>query len=56
MVVVGQSFMMHQIRKLVGLAVAEFRGVAPPGCIELAMQVRANACRPTLLFLDPLQA
>ena len=39
MVVVGQSFMMHQIRKLVGLAVAEFRGTAPPGCIELAMQV-----------------
>ncbi len=39
MVVVGQSFMMHQIRKLVGLAIAEYRGAAPQGCIELAMKV-----------------
>ncbi|KAF9621765.1 hypothetical protein IFM89_027619 [Coptis chinensis] len=42
--VVGQSFMLHQIRKLVGLAVAIMRDCAPESLIETALQkdVRIN--------------
>lgn len=56
MVVVGQSFMLHQIRKLVGTAVAVMRGTAPPDAIALALdpaKVVVTPMAPELgLFLD----
>ncbi|XP_057862544.2 tRNA pseudouridine synthase 1 isoform X1 [Cryptomeria japonica] len=55
-VVMGQSFMLHQIRKMMGLAVAVMRGCAPESIIATALRkdVRMNVpTAPELgLFLD----
>ncbi|KAF4396836.1 hypothetical protein F8388_004804 [Cannabis sativa] len=54
--VVGQSFMLHQIRKLIGLAVAVMRNCAPESLIEKALQKDVNMTVPTApevgLYLD----
>ncbi|KAH7847904.1 hypothetical protein Vadar_031487 [Vaccinium darrowii] len=54
--VVGQSFMLHQIRKMVGLAVAIMRNCAPESLIETALQQDVNINVPTApevgLYLD----
>ena len=55
-VIIGQSFMLHQIRKMVGMAVAIMRGDAPEGCIKTALQPRRTVPTPMApevgLFLD----
>lgn len=55
-VIIGQSFMLHQIRKMVGMAVAIMRGDAPQGCIRTALQPRRTVPTPMApevgLFLD----
>lgn len=55
-VVIGQSFMLHQIRKMIGMALAEFRGVAPEGCLKHALgtfHLAKTPMAPDLgLFLD----
>lgn len=43
----GQSFLMNQIRKMVGLAVAVYRGVAPPEAVHWALD-------PTRDFSTPM--
>ncbi|XP_022975443.1 tRNA pseudouridine synthase A [Cucurbita maxima] len=54
--VVGQSFMLHQIRKMMGLAVAIMRNCAPESLIEKALQQDVNINVPTApevgLYLD----
>ncbi len=56
LVVLGQSFVMHQIRKMVGAAVAVCRGAAPPGFITAALAAPAPVPTPLApelgLFLD----
>ncbi|KAL9982589.1 hypothetical protein ACROYT_G004651 [Oculina patagonica] len=51
----GQSFMLHQIRKMIGLALAIVRGVAPLSTIELCRKekkVDIPKAPPVGLFLD----
>ncbi|XP_028793954.1 tRNA pseudouridine synthase A-like isoform X1 [Neltuma alba] len=54
--VVGQSFMLHQIRKMMGLAVAIMRNCAPESLVEKALQKDVNVNVPTApevgLYLD----
>ncbi|XP_059636560.1 uncharacterized protein LOC132278717 [Cornus florida] len=54
--VVGQSFMLHQIRKMIGLAVAIMRHCAPESLLETALQQDVNINVPTApevgLYLD----
>ncbi|XP_058098406.1 uncharacterized protein LOC131243230 isoform X1 [Magnolia sinica] len=54
--VVGQSFMLHQIRKLIGLAVAVMRNCTPESLIETALRKDVNVNVPTApevgLYLD----
>ncbi|KAF7806515.1 tRNA pseudouridine synthase A, mitochondrial isoform X1 [Senna tora] len=54
--VVGQSFMLHQIRKMMGLAVAIMRNCAPESLIDKALQTDVRINVPTApevgLYLD----
>ncbi|CAI0418454.1 unnamed protein product [Linum tenue] len=54
--VVGQSFMLHQIRKMMGLAVAIMRNAAPESLIKTALQKMVRLTVPTApevgLYLD----
>ncbi|KAK6131363.1 hypothetical protein DH2020_034892 [Rehmannia glutinosa] len=54
--VVGQSFMLHQIRKMIGLAVAIMRNIAPESLIETAFEQKVNINVPMApevgLYLD----
>ncbi|KAG0462137.1 hypothetical protein HPP92_020613 [Vanilla planifolia] len=54
--VVGQSFMLHQIRKMIGLAVALMRNCAPESLMNVALRQDVNINVPTApevgLFLD----
>ncbi|QCD80522.1 tRNA pseudouridine synthase A [Vigna unguiculata] len=54
--VVGQSFMLHQIRKMMGLAVAIMRNCAPESLISKALRQDVNINVPTApevgLYLD----
>ncbi|GMJ14397.1 hypothetical protein like AT1G20370 [Hibiscus trionum] len=54
--VVGQSFMLHQIRKMIGMAVAVTRNCAPESLIETAMRKDVRINVPTApevgLYLD----
>ncbi|KAL8211519.1 hypothetical protein R6Q57_005961 [Mikania cordata] len=54
--VVGQSFMLHQIRKMIGVAVAIMRNCAPESLIETALQQDVRINVPTApevgLYLD----
>ncbi|WOH03621.1 hypothetical protein DCAR_0623020 [Daucus carota subsp. sativus] len=54
--VVGQSFMLHQIRKMIGVAVAIMRNCAPESFIDIALQKDINITVPMApevgLYLD----
>jgi len=54
--VVGQSFMLHQIRKMIGLAVAVMRNCAPESIYDVAFRKDVNLNVPTApevgLYLD----
>ncbi|XP_023741439.1 tRNA pseudouridine synthase 1 isoform X2 [Lactuca sativa] len=54
--VVGQSFMLHQIRKMIGVAVAIMRNCAPESLMETALQQDVRITVPTApevgLYLD----
>ncbi|XP_066322274.1 uncharacterized protein [Miscanthus floridulus] len=54
--VVGQSFMLHQIRKMIGLAVAVMRNCAPESIYDVAFRKDINLNVPTApevgLYLD----
>uniref|UniRef100_A0A1D1YUF1 tRNA pseudouridine synthase 1 n=1 Tax=Anthurium amnicola TaxID=1678845 RepID=A0A1D1YUF1_9ARAE len=54
--VVGQSFMLHQIRKMIGLAVAVMRNCTPESMMETALRKDVNINVPTApevgLYLD----
>ncbi|GER43543.1 unnamed protein product [Striga asiatica] len=54
--VVGQSFMLHQIRKMIGLAVAIMRNIAPESLIQTAFDPKLNINVPMApevgLYLD----
>ncbi|KAL1542854.1 tRNA pseudouridine(38-40) synthase [Salvia divinorum] len=54
--VVGQSFMLHQIRKMIGLAVAIMRNCSPESLIEKAFEQKVNINVPMApevgLYLD----
>ncbi|URD78622.1 tRNA pseudouridine synthase [Musa troglodytarum] len=54
--VVGQSFMLHQIRKMIGLAVAVMRNCAPESLMDVALKKDVNINVPTApevgLYLD----
>ena len=56
LVVVGQSFMLHQIRKMIGLAVALMRGVAGayvlPDALSPAIDVHLQLAPEGGLFLE----
>lgn len=55
-VILGQSFMLNQIRKMIGLVVAVMRGAAPDNALKLALDVRRSVDTPMApavgLFLD----
>ncbi|KAK3158688.1 hypothetical protein QOZ80_2AG0140320 [Eleusine coracana subsp. coracana] len=54
--VIGQSFMLHQIRKMIGLAVAVMRNCAPESIYDVAFRKDVNINVPTApevgLYLD----
>ncbi|KAK8964678.1 putative tRNA pseudouridine synthase [Platanthera guangdongensis] len=54
--VVGQSFMLHQIRKMIGFAVAVMRKCAPESLMDIALRQDVNINVPTApevgLYLD----
>eukprot|EP00889_Picochlorum_renovo_P004385 jgi/Picre1/31415/NNA_006767.t1 len=56
MTVLGQSFILHQIRKMVGMAIAEYKGIAPEGSLKYALKARQRIVVPMApdlgLFLD----